>query len=314
MQFRDRTLVRLSDPATRGAVFDERALEQILSAAYDTQVLPTNAPFTAVFDQFRIGFAELYSVHGEGQLYGAHGEAGRLALTLADWQPGQTIQADAFWRGSVIARSAPDDSIIESLDLGWAALPQIDVAVASANGGVLPTDSETLEAARRAQLAEILQNRMQSPEALDDARLDRLLHDFGVSGASELLSAANVRPANLGVAFSAPAGIPPSPRRYPIAAALLVRDQGFGLADLLLESKLLRHRLAEAGVEAPRPPSLPVRQPLLVIWVVPGEVFDDDDWPGGDAGMNADQRRAARRARAGQWLAREGIGLAVAAG
>lgn len=310
MQFRDRTLVRLSDPATRSGVFDEQALEQILSAAYDTNALPVNAPFSAVFDQLRLGFAETYSVHGQGQLYGPHGEIGRLSLTLADWQPGQTIQADALWRGAVIARSAPEDSVIEALDLAWTDLPQVDEAVAVAHGGSLPVDSAALEAARRSEFAQLLRQNLQSPQALGEARLDRLLDSLGVTAVSALLAAGTARPASAGLRFSAASGAPPAPQRFPLVAALLIRNEGFGLADLLLESKLLRLRLAEAGVEAPRPQSLPLRQPLLIIWAVPPEVFDDD-WPGATAGMNADQRLAARRARAGRWLASEGIGLVV---
>lgn len=312
MQFRDKTLVRLSDPETRGDVFDEVALDQILSAAYDVDTLPVNAPFSAVFDRFRLGYAETYSVHGEGQLYGRHGDAGRVTLTLADWQPGQVVQADAFWRGAVIARSAHDDSVIELLDFDWSVLSKVDAAAAAANGGELPSDPRALEAARRTALVALLKDDMQSPDALTDARLDRLLGNVGAAGVSDLLENRAGRPAHLGIGFSEPAGMPPRQRRFPVAAALLIRER-FAVADLLLESKLLRHRLAEAGVETPRPQTLPLRHPLLVIWVVTARLFEDEDWPGATAGMNPSQRLAARRARAGQWLAREGIGLAVVA-
>jgi hypothetical protein len=241
------------------------------------------------------------------------GEIGRIALTLTDWHPDPGLRADAFWRGAVVARSAPEESVIESLDLKWADLAGVDTAVAAANGGALPADPAALEAARRDQLVQLMQAEMQSPETLTDARVARLLGDMGVASASELLSAGTGRVATTGVTFSAPTGLPPSPQRYPIAAALLIRDQGFSLADLLVESKVLRSRLEESGVEGPRPPKLPIRRRLLVIWVMPVEVFDDTDWPGATAGMNEMSRRAARRQRAGQWLAQEGIGLAVVA-
>jgi hypothetical protein len=50
---------------------------------------------------------------------------------------------------------------------------------------------------------------------------------------------------------------------------------------------------------------------VLVTWVVPPDLFDDDDWPGATASMTNAQKRDARRLSAGRWLAREGIGLAV---
>lgn len=311
MQFRDRMTVRLADAATRGGVFDETALGQILDAGYDTTLLPINAPFAAVFDEFRLGHAEVASARGDGHLYGPTGEIGRIAFTIADWHAEPGLRADAFWRGAVVARSAPEESVIESLNIEWAALASVDTAVAAANGGALPADPAALEAARRDQLAALLKADMQSPESVTDTRLGRLLQDMGVASATELLTAGTAQPAVMGVHFSAPAGQPPTPQRYPIAAALLIRDQGFGLADLLVETKLLRSRLQESGVEGPRPAHLPTRQRLLVIWVLPVEVFDDEDWPGATAGMNPTARRAARRQRAGQWLAREGIGLAA---
>ncbi|MCC5858914.1 MAG: hypothetical protein JJT90_12210 [Ectothiorhodospiraceae bacterium] len=311
MHFRDRITVRLADPATRSALFDEMSLNQILDAGYDTSTTPVNAPFNAVFDEFLLGYAEVGNARGEGRLYGVSGELGRIALTITDWHPDPGLRADALWRGAVVARSAPEEDLIESLDLKWADLAGIDAAVAAAHGGALPADAGALEAARRDQLVQLIQAELQSPEALTDARVSRLLGDMGVASASELVTAGTARPATLGVTFSAPAGLPPSPQRYPITAALLIRDQGFGLTELLEQSKLLRSRLEASGVDGPRPQKLPIRQRLLVVWLVPITVFDDDDWPGASAGMGQAARRTARRQRAGQWLAREGIGLAV---
>ncbi len=111
------------------------------------------------------------------------------------------------------------------------------------------------------------------------------------------------------VTFAAPQPVSAVPKPLPIGAALLIRDAaGFSVAQLLVDSKTVRERLRSYGLERPFDPELRVREPLLVVWVVPASLFDDADWPGGDTGT-ADERRAARRATAGEWLAREGVGL-----
>ena len=76
-----------------------------------------------------------------------------------------------------------------------------------------------------------------------------------------------------------------------------------------MESKMARERLDRLGLERPVEPTFRLRQPMLIVWVVPISVFDDADWPGGAQGMNNNQLRVARRTSAGAWLAREGIGL-----
>ena len=112
------------------------------------------------------------------------------------------------------------------------------------------------------------------------------------------------------VTFAAPQSVSATPRPLPIAVALLIRDAaGFALSGLLAETKTIRDALAPIGLEQPPDPGLRLRRPLLVAWIVPPALFDDTDWPGATAGMSAAQQRAARRAAAGQWLAREGIGL-----
>jgi hypothetical protein len=98
-----------------------------------------------------------------------------------------------------------------------------------------------------------------------------------------------------------------------VAAALLVRDAaGFSLAGLLADSRAVAERLAPLGLERPADPTLRLRRPVAVVWVLPSSVFDDADWPGGGAaGLTPIQRRTLRRAAAGTWLAAAGIGLVV---
>ena len=113
------------------------------------------------------------------------------------------------------------------------------------------------------------------------------------------------------VTFAEPQPVSPTVAELPLAGAVLVRDAaGLSLAELLTESKSVRERLRAYAVERPPDPTLRMREPLVVVWVVPAAVFDDGDWPGGGAGTPA-ERRDARRLAAGAWLAREGIGLAA---
>jgi hypothetical protein len=114
------------------------------------------------------------------------------------------------------------------------------------------------------------------------------------------------------VTFAEPAPVSASARPLPVAIALLVRD-ALPAATLLHDVGLVRERLGTLGVERPPDDGLRLKRPLVVCLVVPPSVFEDADWPGATGGMTAAEQRAARRAAAGTWLAREGIGLVVAA-
>ena len=85
----------------------------------------------------------------------------------------------------------------------------------------------------------------------------------------------------LRIRYSDPAALPPSPRELPITAAVLLRDQPIALAEIVSQSKLVREHLREAGVERARDADAGARAPILMVWMVPETVFDDDDWPGG---------------------------------
>jgi len=89
----------------------------------------------------------------------------------------------------------------------------------------------------------------------------------------------------------------------------LIRGPAVPVAQLVADSKLVRSRLEVGGLARPSEANVRFRQSLVIVWIVPAAVFDDADWPGAAGGMNAAQSRAARRAAAAAWLAREGIGL-----
>lgn len=244
MTFEDRVLVRLANPGTRAAVFDQDSLEQLVEAAYDGAALGVQGPYAADFAEFRVGVP----VRPLGAVEGSWSPTGAIDRTEARFRVSGlggagTTRIDALWRGAVVGRFA----------LGGEPVTSVRTAT---------PDAETVETT---------------------------------------------------VTYAPAAPVAAFPRPLPIVAALLVRGAGTSIASLLAETAAARELLGTFGLErstngGPRP-----RNPLVVCWVVPPDTFDDPDWPGAAGGMSAAQARAARRASAGTWLAREGIGLAVTA-
>jgi hypothetical protein len=142
---------------------------------------------------------------------------------------------------------------------------------------------------------------------MTEETLDRWLARINVDSVGTLLK--DRQSGTVRILFSPHELIPPSPMRLPISAAVLIRDAGFSLVQLLMESKILREQLEALGLEKQANPPLKIRHPLVVVWILPEAIFDDDDWPGGETGMDPAALRSARRAAAGRWLALEGIGL-----
>ena len=303
MNYTDRTLVELADPATRSGPFDQTALEQIVSAGYDVDALGITGPFTALFDDFRLAVA----AEAEGVLDGAFAPVSGEGATQATFRltglpEQQPLRIDALWRGAIVARYRVGGEPITDVTSNWPDPGAIDTAVKAAHGGVLPADPVALESARHAALLAELQAGLDQPASLDDAGLDAMLAEAGAESVGDLLAhPGTAELGTLSVTFAAPANVAQAAKRLPVAGALLVRDVGFSVADLLAESSLVRERLTRLGAGLPSGNGLrPLRQ-LLVIWIVPASVFADADWPGTTADL--------RRAKAGAWLAQAGIGL-----
>lgn len=312
MNFEDRVFVRLADATTRPPLFDQPALEQILAAAYDVQV---QGPFNALFDQFDMGFALPQQGVIEG-MWGGVGSVERvqarlLTANLGGPPPGRI---DALWRGAIVARSAPANSRVTAVATQRPNLEGIDDEIVAALGA-LPVNPAALESERRQRVLARIRATLEQPDAFTGDAFDRWLATVGAASTGDLLARfrTTTYSSSLRVAFAPPEPLTPTPIRLPITAAVLVRDSAnLAVGQWLADSKALAERLQDAGLETPRDPALRPRHAVVVIWVVPATLFDDADWPGGGAG-NAAAQRAARRAAAGVWLAREGIGLATVA-
>lgn len=309
-------MVRLADAAARATLFDQDALGQIIAAAYDTSAMVVDGPYAALFDEIELGV----SVQRRGaidarwnSLAGPERFEGQFVLVGVGAE--SSIRVDALWRGAVVARTVPTTSRVQSVKLAWPDPAGIDDEIIAALGA-LPADPVALETQRRTRFLARIRAALHAPTAFTDDVFDTWLHQVGATSVGDLLARfrGQLLTGAMQLTMSAPGqDIPPSPKALPITSAVLVRDAGFSLAQLLVDSKQIMSQLREAGVERPVASDTIPRCSLIVTWILPDTVFDDAAWPGGDAGTTADQKRALRRAAAGIWLAREGIGLAVAA-
>ncbi|MEU7772473.1 hypothetical protein AB0C44_14255 [Micromonospora taraxaci] len=311
MDFVDGVLVRLADPGTRASLFDEASLAHLVEAAYDTEAMPVAPPYTAVFDELTLGFAAAPVTVAEGEWLGSGGTTRTELRVRLHGLGGSALRIDALWRGSLVVRTSVARDRVEDLDVAVPPAFDVDPQII-ADLGALPADPAQLETERRTRLVTRLRAGLHQPAAFTDAHLDRLLAGVGATNAGDLVTRMRGQAAGATVKlrYAAPSAAPPTPRPLPFAAAVLVRDKGFSLADLLVETRLVRARAEELGLDVPAPDDVRRRHRVVAVWVVPVETFDDDGWPGGDTGTDA-QKRAARFARAGQWLARSGIGLAA---
>jgi hypothetical protein len=304
VNFSDRTLVRLADPTTRAAVFDATALEQIAGTAYDAATMGIQGPFSAVFDSLSLGVG----ADRAGSVEGEWSELGSSSPTRASFRVNGLGDAgapriDAVWQGAVVARFSRSQERIDDVHTHWPPLEDVDAEIAS-DLGALPSDPAQLETERRARVIARMQSELDQVEAFDDEALTQWLAEIGAGSVGDVLGAGGaIQPGSVTVTFSPPAPVATTPRALPITGLLLVRDANVSVADLLAATGAVRDRARALGLERPVDPELRARRATVVIWVVPQSIFDDTDWPGANP--------AARRQRAGAWLAREGIGLAA---
>jgi hypothetical protein len=309
VDFIDTTLIRIADPATRAGIFDQSTLEQMAAAAYDTSSLILQGPYSAIFDKFQLGL----SVNSVGLLEGVFRmpgttPGGDIQLQISGLGPLLPMRGDALWVGSIVARTVPLNSRITSVRVRFA-LDDIDAAILR-DLGALPGDAATLEVERRKRFLAAMRGAMVQPELMTDAALNDLLARAGASSVGDLMTNHREQIASgvLQIGFSQGSDQAPSPAPLPIAAAILIRDISVSIAQLLMESKLLREQLTDRGITVPSNSALPARNPFLVVWLVPIAMFDDAAWPGVGADPNA--LRSDRRRKAATWLAPEGIVVA----
>jgi hypothetical protein len=302
----DFTLVRLADPATRASLFDDETLEQMAVAGYGDETATLTGPYQPIFDEMIIGLSipNRSTVDGWWKAGTIHNE-GRFII--AGMGRDSSVRIDALWRGGIIARTTPaTGKIIEELSQ-WPDSSGIDAEIIAALGA-LPTDPVLLEKERRDRFLARIRAALPQPDAFTDAIFDEWLRSVGAESVGDLITRFGgvVSTGTLRIRYSDPTALPPSPRQLRITAAVLLRDQPLSLADILSQSKMIGEHLQEAGAERAREADISARAPILVVWMVPETVFDDNDWPGGTSGTAAEKRSGRRRAAAA-WLGPQGI-------
>jgi hypothetical protein len=119
----DKVVVALADPATRGELFDELALESIVAAGYDAEALAAEGPYEPVFDQLTLGPPLSTAVSIDGSWSSLSGERTEASLHVTGLGQGGTPAVAALWRGSVVARVVREPATIEQLDVSWTVTP-----------------------------------------------------------------------------------------------------------------------------------------------------------------------------------------------
>jgi hypothetical protein len=305
----DFTLTRMADPATRASLFDEEALEQMAAAAYGEEAATLTGPYQPVFQEMEIGLSipSRSTIEGWWNSGSAHNE-GRFVI--AGIGRDSMVRIDALWRGGIIARVTPATGRITEEVSEWPDPSRIDEEIIAALGG-LPADPVALEKERRDRFLARIRAALHQPDAFTDAIFNDWLRRAGAVSVSDLMTRFHgvISTGTLRIRYSDPTAAPPSPRELPITAAVFLRDQPIALADIVSQSKLVREQLREAGVERARDADTSARAPILMVWMVPETVFDDNDWPGGTSGTPA-ERRLLRRRAAAAWLGPQGIAFA----
>jgi hypothetical protein len=305
MDFVDATILRFADEPSRNAVFDDASLIQLLSASHDAADIGVEAPFALVVDEISFVHDDESRVDVDGS-WMTIGQTERTELALRAPGLGAPMpRIDILLSGAVIATSLEGGSRVATVDMNWLDLAGIDAEI-----DPLPADPAVLEQRRRERLLIRIRAHLDQPAAFDDAALDRLLARLDARSVTELMSRPFARSAaTLAITFGEGTDEIARRRRFPLAAALLVRNTPLSIASLLDETRRIRahlHRLGfHIGDAGPRARSSPI-----VAWVVPAALFDDEAWPGATGG-DGESQRAQRRAWAGAWLASERIGLIV---
>jgi hypothetical protein len=311
MKYEDATLIRLADSTSRLVLFDNLSLEQLVSAAYKTEILSVEGPYQAIFSEIRLGvvLSNIGTVEG---IWNPVGGVDRVEARFNTFGLGTNVltRVDALWRGDIVVRTVPINSQVTQVETKWPDAGTVDAEIVAALG-TLPTNPAMLEQERRTRFLARIRTALDQPNSFTDEVFDTWLKSVGATSVSDLMTRfqGTVQSSAVQVTFSPPDPSPPLPKALPVTAAILIRDVGFSISQLLMESKMLREHLEKQGFERSPDPAFPVRYPILIVWVVPITVFDDVGWPGGNPGMAPEALQAERRLIAGQWLAREGIGL-----
>lgn len=247
MDFVDTAIVRLARPESRAALFDERALTDILAASYDVDASAAGAPFTPIFDELRVVFDARPVIDVVGTVRLATGE--HLGAQLEASGPGMSIvRIDALWSGAIVATASPGEDRVADVELDWRTVGPVE---ADATARLTFEPGVTPRASVRFPIAAAI-----------------LVRPAGTSLATLLADTRAVRDQLDRLGLARPAGPELKPRRAAIVVwmlpAITFDDEGWpGGEDMSLTSEARRERrrvdagrwLAREGIGLAVPPS-----------------------------------------------------------
>ncbi|WP_404385369.1 hypothetical protein [Caenispirillum salinarum] len=309
MDFDDRKLLAFTDPEARATVLSPDILRAVVHAAYRIPPDALGAEVAAHFDSLEYGRFRA-ETRTEIQQSG-------YSIRFGEQDPGASPASrpdvDLLWRGAVTTSIRLERAVVGVRTSPTVRITDLDLDLPDPP----PRDTRALDQARRAALLERLRAAAIDPDAMTEAVIDSWVSKMGADSLSEALSWGQdhgVPLHRIALSFTPIAGSDVArARRFPVAAAVLIRDpvqDGFRLADFLRASHTVLEQMKVQGVEPPEgDEDLPQGRPV-VLWLVPEDWFDDGAWPGGeDAARPADARQA-RITHATSWLAGQGIALA----
>ena len=196
--------------------------------------MSVEGPYEPLFDEFRLGFAvpQLGTVEGAWNPVGGV-ERVEARFHISGLGNEAMIRVDAAWHGSIVAHAVPATGRVTQVEVVWPD-PGILMQKSRLISEALPTDPGVLENERRTRFLAHLRAALDQPHVLTDERFDEWLWRVGATSVGDLLARfrGTADSGVVQVTFSAPDAVPPSPTPLPIAAALLIRDVDFSVAQL----------------------------------------------------------------------------------
>jgi hypothetical protein len=137
LDFIDSALIRLADPTTRPAMFDNSASEHMTGAAYDAAALSLSGPYSPVFEKVTLGLSVAFLGVVQGVIRSqSGGPSSEVDIQLGGLGPLLPARVDALWYGCIVARVLPADGHINAVRAKFA-VDDIDADIVK-DLGVLP--------------------------------------------------------------------------------------------------------------------------------------------------------------------------------
>lgn len=302
LSFEDLVLSRAGDNFVAAALLNDAGLRNVLTASYALAGQVPQGPFTHSVSE--LGFGGFGFAQSETRIAATGDVHNCYSLeTLAD----DPARIDMLWKGIVRAGGSFPMARIDLESFAAQGVAGLDAEII----GPVPTDPAALETARRAALLARLRAGANDSTAFDDSSIAALLAAASATSVTELLAldGGPARFSQLVLSLTPIAGSTAvRVRDFPVAAAIIVRDftrSTTSLATMLQASRSILERLRYAGFDPAIGTDLPAAQ-AAVVWIVDEGWFDEAGWPGVGAGAAL---RASRIARAGVWLAGQGVAL-----